>query len=258
MVPKEHFILKYLLFYEEASEAGEKARQERLEQREEKRLEGKLKRVPDEKGSASPSTGRSPAKKNRKKKKKTIAKAIKAATPAPESPSTSTAFASNRSTSFAQASEGDSSSLRLDPSDPRTRPSELEPESIALGVINEPKEEEDMSTDLRVGFKERHRKCFHKAIDMALPSAKRTCSERVQEESEREVPLVTVPQPDVVGPSSTLAAQRETGEKEAGPALRKALGSTAPVKEALDKKDTPAPTSPPSWDEMMEMLNRVS
>lgn len=87
--------MKDLLFYEEAREAGEKAHQERLEQREEKRLEGKLRRVPDEKGSASPSTGRSPAEKKKKNKKKTIVKAIKAATPAPESPSTSTAFVSN-------------------------------------------------------------------------------------------------------------------------------------------------------------------
>lgn len=96
--------------------------------------------------------------------------------------------------------------MRLDPSYQRTSLSELEPESIALGVINEPEEEEDMSIDLRVGFKERHRKRLHEAIDMAPPPAKRTCPERVQEESEREIPLVTVPPPDIAGPSSASAA----------------------------------------------------
>lgn len=105
------------------------------------------------------------------RKKKTIVKAIKVATLTPESPSTSTALMSNRSISSVQASEGDSSSLRLDPSDPGTRPSKHERESIALGVINDPKEEEDMN-DLRVKFKERHRKLLYQEIDMVPPSQK--------------------------------------------------------------------------------------
>ncbi|WJZ80867.1 hypothetical protein VitviT2T_000742 [Vitis vinifera] len=137
--------------------------------------EGKLRRAPDEKDRASPSVVRPPP----EKKKKTIAKAIKAKTPAPESQYSSTASMSSRSTSSAQASKGDSSSLRLDPSDLGTHHSEPELESIALRVINETKEEEDMSNDLRAGFKERHHKRLHEAIDMTHFPAKKTCPERV-------------------------------------------------------------------------------
>lgn len=137
--------------------------------------EGELRRAPDEKDRASPSVVRPPP----EKRKKTIAKAIKAKTLAPESQSTSTASMSSRSTSSAQASDGDSSSLRLDPSDPGTHHSEPKLESITLIVINEPKEEEDMSNDLRVSFKERHHKRLHEAIDMTHFPAKKTCPERV-------------------------------------------------------------------------------
>lgn len=35
-----------------------------------------------------------------------------------------------------------------------------------------------MSIDLRAGFKERHRKCLHEAIDMVPPPAKRVYLER--------------------------------------------------------------------------------
>ena len=68
-------------------------------------------------------------------------------------------------------SEGDSNSLRLDPSNPGTRLSEPKPKSIALRVINKSEEDEDMN-DLRVGFKERHRKHFREVIDMVPPPAK--------------------------------------------------------------------------------------
>ena len=72
-----------------------------------------MRKAPGEKGRGSSSTACHLV---GKKKKKTIAKTIKVATPAPESPSTSTASVSSRSISSAQASEGDSSSPRLDPS----------------------------------------------------------------------------------------------------------------------------------------------
>lgn len=82
----------------------------------------------------------------------------------------------SQSTSSAQASEDDFSSLRLNPSDPGTRPSETELESIVLKIINEPKNE-DMN-DLRVEFKEKHRKRLHEAINMVLPPAKKACPDR--------------------------------------------------------------------------------
>lgn len=115
-----------------------------------------------------------------------------------------------------------------------------------------------MSNYLRAGFKERHHKCFHEAIDMTPTPTKKTFLERVQEESVREVPQVAVPLSDVLGSSSVLTVERETSGKEAGSATGEALDGVAPADEALDKKDTPALASPPSWDEMMEMLNHVS
>lgn len=90
-----------------------------------------------------------------KKKKKTIEKAIKIVSPTPEPSSSSTISTSSQSASSVQVSEGESSSSRLDPIDPGTGPSQLESESIALGVVNELEEEEDMN-DLRAKFIERH------------------------------------------------------------------------------------------------------
>lgn len=213
-----------------------------------------MRRAPGEKGRGSSSTAYPPTE---KKKKKTITKAIQVATLALESPSTSTASTSSRSTSSALASEGDSSSLRLDPNDPGTRLSELEPKSMALKVINESEEEENMN-DFKSGFKERHCKRHHEAIDMVSPPAKKACPERAHEEPARKVPPVVVPPPDVAGPSSAPIAEKEANGKESSPATGEAPGDADPIEEVLDKKTTPTPVSPPSWDEMMEMLKHMS
>ena len=84
---------------------------------------------------------------------------------------------SSQSASFAQASEGDSNPPRLDTINSGTGPSQLEPESIALGVVNEPEEEEDMN-DLRAEFMERHRKRLYEAIDIVHFPAKRPYPEK--------------------------------------------------------------------------------
>lgn len=86
-----------------------------------------------------------------------------------------------------------------------------------------------MSNDLRFDFKERHRKRLHETIDMVLPPSKRACSEGAREKPGREVPQMPVPSPDVTGPNSVLAA-----EKEAGPTLGGAFGGAAPAEEVLD------------------------
>ena len=57
---------------------------------------------------------------------------------------------------------------------------------------------------------------------------------------------------DAAGPSSVPTAKKKAGRVPDG-----ALGGATPVKEALDQKDTPASTPPPSWEEMMEMLRQV-
>lgn len=64
-------------------------------------------------------------------------------------------------------------------SDSGTRLSELELEHIDLNVINELEVEDDMMTDLRVGFKERHLKRLHEDIEVVVPPTKRACSEGV-------------------------------------------------------------------------------
>ena len=193
-------------------------------------------------------------KKNKKKKKKRPnVKVTKASTLVPESPSTSTLSSSNSADSSIQASKGDSDSLRLDLSDPGTCHSEPESVPIALRVIDEPEAEEDMSTDLRVGFKERHRKRLHEAIHMVPPPTKRACPEGAREEPRRQVLPMPMPPLDTVGPSSTLVV-----EKEVDPTLGGVSGGVALVEEGLDQKDTPASAPPPSWDEMMEMLKHMS
>ena len=60
--------------------------------------------------------------------------------------------------------------------------------------------------DLRAGFKERHHKRFYETIDMVPSPAKKACPERVQKEPTREALPVTVPQPDVAGPSIVVVA----------------------------------------------------
>lgn len=98
-------------------------------------------------------------------------KVTKAPSLAPSSPSTSF---SSTSGSSVHASEGVSISSRLDPKDSGTCHSKLEPELIALRVINEPEEAiVDMSTDLRADFKERHRKHLYETIDVVPPPAKK-------------------------------------------------------------------------------------
>ena len=72
-----------------------------------------------------------------------------------------------------------------------------------------------------------------------------------------------MPPSNVARPSSTPTAKKEAGRKkvggkEAGPATRKASGDAVPIDEVSDKKNTPTLASPPSWDEMMEMLKHVS
>lgn len=132
--------------------------------------------------------------------------------------------------------------MRLNPSYLGTCSSELKLESIAFGVINEPEEEEDdMSNDLRVGFRGRHRKHLREVIDMVPPPTKKACSKEAQEEPKREVPPMPMPSPNAEEPSSVPAAK-----KEAGPALKGVFGGAASIEEVLEQKDTPAPASLPS------------
>lgn len=168
-------------------------------------------------------------------------KTTNASTLVPTSLFASTLSASNSADSSVQAFKGNFDLLDFERSGSGACPSESELKPIAFKVINEPEEKEDMSTDLRSGFKERHHKRLHKAIDVVPPLAKRACPERVQEEPEREVPLMPVPLPDIAGLSSAPIA-----EKEADPAPSGASNGAAVVEEVLDQKNTSAFAPPPS------------
>lgn len=166
-------------------------------------------------------------------------KVVKILTPIPASPSVSTPFAFISVDSSVPYSESD---LDLPKSERRDLgPRHFDPEPIALGVINEPEVEEGMTTDLRAGFKERHRKRLYETIDVIAPSPKRTRLEEVREEPMRGTSMMPVPSPDVAGSSNVSAAEKETY-----PTQDRALGGLAPVKKDLDQKDAlafdPLPT----------------
>lgn len=164
---------------------------------------GKLRRAPGEKDRASSSVACRPA-----KKKKSSVKVVKVSTPVPTSSSASILSASTSTNSSISNSEGDSSLSDFERSD--LSPRHFEPEPIALYVINEPKVEEGMATDLRANFKERHCKRLHEAIEVVACLTKRTCSEGVQGEPMKNVFPMPMPPPDAAGSSSVSAAGKET------------------------------------------------
>lgn len=121
--------------------------------------------------------------------------------------------------------------------------------------------------DLRTEFMERHHKRLYEVIDIVHPPAKRVCPEKAQEEPTGGgggSPLVTMPQPDVAGPSTAAVTESDvvgpsnasTVEKEAY--WMEAGPDVALVEGAPDEKDILILTAPPSWNEMLEMLKRVS
>ena len=115
----EHFVLKDLSFYERASEAEAKARQERLGQREERRQEGRLRKAPGEKGCYSPPAARPPATEEKKNRKKTLAQVLRIAAPTLEASFSSCRSGPSRSdhtipeSKEAEEPEATSSSLQL-------------------------------------------------------------------------------------------------------------------------------------------------
>lgn len=132
-------------------------------------------------------------------------------------------------------------------------PSHPEPEPLALAVIDKPTmKKTGRPHDLRVDFGERDHKRLYEAIELASSLAKRAHPEGVQEEPEREIPSVSVPSPDVAGSNSALAVEGETGL-----ALGGASGNGASIEGVFVSRDTHAPASPPSCDEMMEKLKHI-
>lgn len=161
------------------------------------------------------------------KKKKSSAKSVKVSNSVPTSPSASTSSSSISADSSVPDSEGDSGLSNFEQSDSGDRHSE--PEPIALDIINKPEVEEDMATDLRADFKERHHKRLHEAIEVVSCLAKRTRPEGVQEELMKDVFPMPVPPPDAAESSRVPTAGKETYSAQDG-----IPGGPAPVEEYLD------------------------
>lgn len=83
-----------------------------------------------------------------------------------------------------------------------------------------------MVTDLRAGFKERHRKRLHEAIEVNASPTKRTCPEG---EPMKDASLILGPPPNVVGSSNVPIVGKETGLTQDG-----APGGSTPVEKDLD------------------------
>lgn len=109
-----------------------------------------------------------------------------------------------------------------------------------------------MSIDLRVGFKEGHRKRLYESIEVVTPPPKRSCPKKFREEPMRNDSTTPMPPSDVARSSSVAAAMKEACLAPAG-----APGDSTSVEEDLDQKDVPASVPLPSWEEILEMLSQV-
>ena len=111
---------------------------------------------------------------------------------------------------------------------------------------------------------ERHHKRLYKVINVIPSLAKKACPEWAQEEPVGEAPPMIVPQPGIAGPSTMVVAQPDVAGPSSAPIVEKeACGTeagpdTAPAEGVPANKDSSAPTASPSWDEMMEILKRVT
>ena len=132
--------------------------------------------------------------------------------------------------SFVPVSEGDSTLSRLDTVDPGTGSPQPESEFTGLRVVNEPEEEEDMN-DLRTRFMERHRKRLYETIDIVIPLAKKACPEKAQEDSAGKALPLTVPDPNVAGPSIAIVTQPDVAGPSTAAATQPNLAgpSSAPA-----------------------------
>lgn len=132
LVLNKHFVLKDLPFYKAPRLADSKVRQTRLEECEKKHHEGTLKQAPTASSPASSSIVHHFT----QKKKPTTHPIQKVRTPPPISPSSS-------------PSSSHSSSLSSSSSSDETETGESQ---LVLPIICEEKEEDEMTTNLRVGF----------------------------------------------------------------------------------------------------------
>ena len=282
VVPGEHFVLKYLPFYERAREADAKERQERLDQREEKRQEGTLRKAPGEKGCDPSPAARPPAtkeKKKTKKTKKTLAQVLRiAALTLEASPSSCRSGPSQPDHTILESDEvkepkATSSSLQLVIFYPGPSSPQPEPESAGLQVVDEPEEMRNTS-NLRAGLLRRHGKRLHVPIYLGSPPAKKVCPDRGGEDPTPEVLASVATYANEDGPSASSAAPPNAAGSSATTTVKvDAPGPSSPAvvetpmlegvpdasngEEAPDEKGSHAVAVPPSWEDLMEMLKGV-
>lgn len=117
-----------------------------------------------------------------------------------------------------------------DSSSTGTKP-EMEVEPMIPHIICEAKEEEEMTTNVRVGFKERQCKRLFESITFASPPTKKSCSKIPCLTPISDIPSVTKPLTDIERPNRASAARLSVG-KDAYP--EQGGASTGPVPSSDD------------------------
>lgn len=134
---------------------------------------------------ATTSIARSPA-----KKKSSVKTTKKVLVSVLESPFASTFFVPTSTYSIIPDLEADLDLPRVDP--------DIEFELVVPRIIHELEGEEDMTANLKTGFKERQRKRLSESIVVFTPPAKKSCSETPLETPVPDTPPVPRPLADVV------------------------------------------------------------
>lgn len=161
-----------------------------------------LRQAPSVSCPATSSTGYLPT-----KKKKPVAQPTQK-TPVLSSPSPSSLASSLASTSFAASTELDSPT---DSSSIGTE-QEIRVKPVVSHIICEEKGDKDMTTNLRVGFKERQRKCLSKSIMVAPLPAKKPCTKVLCSVPVSTIHLALKPSVIATGPSHVLTVRLSVGK----------------------------------------------
>lgn len=120
-----------------------------------------------------------------------------------------------------------------------------------INLEPEGEEEEDMASRLKVGFKERHRKCLSEALPTTPLPAKKSHPKAPREELALEAPIVEVPHTNAVGSGQELvviSSVEDACPTEDGISTGILCGN-ANEGDALD--------NPSSWKDIAALLKRV-
>lgn len=195
----EHHVLNDLPFYKVTRAVDAKARQDRLDQRENKRQEGMLWQAWSENCPTTSFTVCLSA-----KKKKPVAQPTKKVLTLALSSSLALASVCSSAASIEQDSATDLSFTGTK--------QEMEVEPMVPRIICKAKKEEEMTTDVRVGFKERQRKRLFESITFTPPPTKKSCPKVPRLTPISDIPSVLNPSTDVEGPNCVSTARPPVGK----------------------------------------------